>query len=92
MEFDVRKYASLARIQLTEEERVKYQKDLEEILDHVTELTRVKTDGVAPMTGGTELRNVFREDVVGERDVFSPVFPVEENGHLKVPKILDYEA
>ncbi|KKU19681.1 MAG: Aspartyl/glutamyl-tRNA(Asn/Gln) amidotransferase subunit C [Candidatus Nomurabacteria bacterium GW2011_GWA1_46_11] len=92
MEFDVRKYATLARIKLTEEEQTRYQKDLEEILGHVTELTKVKTEGVEPMTGGTELRNVFREDAPGEKDVFAPAFPEESNGHLKVPKILDYEA
>ncbi len=92
MEFDVRKYANLARIRLTDEEETKYQKDLEEILGYVEELTRVKTEGVEPMTGGTELRNVFREDIPGEKDVFVPAFPEESNGHLKVPKILDYEA
>ncbi|MCR4261074.1 MAG: Asp-tRNA(Asn)/Glu-tRNA(Gln) amidotransferase subunit GatC [Candidatus Colwellbacteria bacterium] len=92
MEFDVRKYASLARIRLTEEEQTKYQKDLEEILGHVAELTKVNTDGVEPMTGGTELRNVFREDVLVEKDVFAPSFPQESSNHLKVPKILDYEA
>ena len=92
MEFDVHKYANLARIRLTDEEEVKYQKDLEEILGHVTELTKVETEGVEPMTGGTELRNVFREDTLVEKDVFAPTFPQESNGHLKVPKILDYEA
>ncbi len=92
MEFDVHKYANLARIQLTDEEQAKYQKDLEENLGYVTELTKVETEGVEPMTGGTELRNVFREDAPGEKDVFAPIFPEESNGHLKVPKILDYEA
>ncbi len=92
MEFDVRKYANLARIKLTDEEQTKYQKDLEEILGHVTELTKVQTEGVEPMTGGTELRNVFREDIPGEKDVFDPTFPQESNSHLKVPKIIDYEA
>ena len=92
MEFDIQKYASLARIRLTGEEQAKYQKDLEEILGHVAELTKVNTDGVEPMTGGTELRNVFRKDALTERDVFAPSFPQESNSHLKVPKILDYEA
>ena len=88
----MRKYATLARIRLTEEEQTRYQKDLEEILGHVAELTKVKTEGVEPMTGGTELRNVFREDAPGEKDIFAPAFPEESKGHLKVPKILDYEA
>jgi len=92
MEFNVRKYADLARIKLTDEEQVKYQKDLEEILGHVDELTKVETDEVEPMTGGTELRNVFREDLPIEKDVFAPTFSEESNGYLKVPKILDYEA
>ena len=92
MEFNVRKYADLARIKLTDEEQVKYQKDLEEILGHVDELTKVETAGVEQMSGGIELRNVFREDLPIEKDVFAPAFTEETNGHLKVPKILDYGA
>jgi len=93
MEFDISKYAKLAKIRLSEEERAKYQKDLEEILGHVDELKRVDTSKVEPMTGGTSLRNVFREDKESsDRAEFSPDFPVEENRLLKVPKVLDHGA
>ncbi len=93
MEFDVKRYADLAKIKLTLDEQLKYQKDLEEILGHVDELKRVDTGSVEPMTGGTELRNVFRKDRPREQKAdFSPEFPEEKDGMLKVPKVIDYEA
>lgn len=89
----MKRYAHLAKIRLSGEEELKYQKDLEEILGHVDELRRVDTPKVEPMTGGTDLRNVFRKDERGERvEEFSPNFPAQENGLLKVPKVIDHEA
>lgn len=90
MSFDVERYAKLARIKLTEEEIEKFQKDIGELLEHAQELKKIKAD-VEPMTGGTDLRNVFREDVAEPAKDFEPNFPESENGYLKVPKILDNE-
>lgn len=93
MEFDIKRYATLAKIKLSPAEQAKYQKDLEEILGHVEELKKIDTSKVEPMTGGTNLRNVFREDAKREHpEAFEPQFPSEENGLLKVPKVLDHDA
>jgi len=93
MEFDIKRYANLAKIKLSKEEEDRYQKDLEEILGHVDELKKVNTKGVEPMTGGTNLRNVFRSDAKRDTtEAFDLQFPVEENGLLKVPKVLDQDA
>lgn len=59
---DVEHIASLARIELTAEEEKKFEKELSAILDFVEKLNEVDTAGVAPMTGGTGLQNVTRED------------------------------
>ncbi len=91
MDFDIRKYAKLARIQLTAEEEIKFQKDLGQILSHVEELRKVNVKNIEPMTGGTVLKNVLREDsprgtVIGD---FEPGFPNKENGYIRVPKVFE---
>jgi aspartyl-tRNA(Asn)/glutamyl-tRNA(Gln) amidotransferase subunit C len=85
--------AELARIELHEHEKEKLLKDLEKILAHFAELKAVNTEGVIPVTGGTELKNVFREDELCE-DRFSPdrsvdAFPEKEGRHLKVPPVFE---
>lgn len=87
--FDIKKYARLARIKLSKQEEKKFQKDLEEVLGHVAELEKVDVKGVEPMTGGTSLKNVFREDEEKEGDVFDPTFPKEKKDYLKVPKVFN---
>lgn len=54
--------AKLARIELDPQEEEKLLTDLGNILDHFKELQELDTTDVAPMMGGTDLRNVFRED------------------------------
>ena len=91
MDFDVKRYAKLANIHLSEEEVRRFEQDLSDILAHVEELKKVDTRGVEPVTGGTDLVNVFRVDIDGgklARD-FRPELPQQKNGYLKVPKIID---
>ena len=93
MDFDVKKYARLARIKLTPAESKKIDKDLEDILDHFKELEQVDTGKVKPMTGGTSLVNVFREDEAGSDNhkVEGGVdqFPESKDGYLKAPKVFE---
>lgn len=88
--------AKLARIELDPKEEEKLLKDLGSILDHMKELEAVDTAGVAPMAGGTALKNVFRED--GEanggpentnRGAGVEAFPEKESGFLKVPPVFE---
>ena len=68
----------------------KLQKDLGAILDYFKELQGVDTENVEPMTGGTELKSVVREDVAGNTDDTGKgpeQFPDSKNGYLKVPPI-----
>ncbi len=60
--------AKLARLRLTTSEIEKYQQQLGEILNYVGQLKKAKTDKVAPCTGGTDLKNVFRQDKTELRD------------------------
>lgn len=82
--------AALARIDLKENEEQKLQKDLGAILDYFKELQELDTADIEPMTGGTRLKNVLREDVAGKTDDTgkgAEAFPEKRDSHLKVPPI-----
>lgn len=82
--------AELARLELPEEQEKKFVEDLSKILDYFKQLQEVDTTGIEPMTGGTELRSVTREDIVGRTDDTGKgksEFPENEKGYLKVPPV-----
>lgn len=83
--------AELARIELKAGEEEKLLKDLQNILGHFEELQSLDTSGVEPMTGGTDLKNIFREDKLAVSDDDTgkgpEAFPEKEGGYLKVPPV-----
>ena len=84
--------AKLARIELDPKEEEKIIADLGKILDHFTELQALDTQNVAPMTGGTDLKNVFRGDADREntnRGAGTDAFPETQDGFLKIPPVFD---
>lgn len=84
--------AKLARIELNPAEEEKLLKDLGEILEYFAELQKLDTTDVAPMTGGTDLKNVFREDTEREntnRGAGVEAFPESENGFLAIPPVFE---
>lgn len=88
---EVKKVATLARIELTDTEVEKFQKELSTILDYVEELKQVNTDGVEEVSQVTGLANVQRMDEVIPRadreDILSQA-PETKNGFYKVKAIL----
>lgn len=99
---DLEHLAELARIDLKVGEEKKLQKDLGNILDYFKELQGVNTEGVEPtrptewlghsvvVAGGTELKSVVREDVLGGTDDTGKgpeQFPDKQGGFLKVPPV-----
>ena len=64
---DLEHLAELARIDLKAGEEKKLTKDLSNILDYFKELQELNTDGVEPMTGGTDLKNALREDQLSQK-------------------------
>lgn len=85
--------AALARIELHAHEEEKLLKDLEKILEHFNELKEVNTDNVAPMAGGTELKNAFKSDAIRDdrltADRSVDAFPEKEGRYLKVPPVFE---
>lgn len=86
--------AKLARLELNPKEEEKLLRDLEKILNHFKELQELDTTGVAPLTGGTELKNILRED--DERENTNQgdgieQFPDSHDGFLKIPPVFGEE-
>ena len=84
--------ADLARIHLDEKKEEKTLHDLQNILNHFQELQVLNTEGVQPLTGGTDLKNIFREDVVRERlgaDEAVDAFPDKQHRYLKIPPVFE---
>lgn len=88
---DVEYVAQLARISLSEEEKTLFQKQLEEIVNYVNDISRVDVAGVQPMAHSTANQNVFRRDEsrIGlDRETVLKNAPVHDGRQFLVPKIV----
>lgn len=59
---DVAYVADLARLDLTENEKAVFQRQLEDIVGYVEKISEVDVSGVEPMMHGRSLVNVLRDD------------------------------
>ena len=90
---DVIKLSKLARIQLTDAEVEKFQKDLSAVLEYIDELQEVDVAGLEEVSQVTGLINVQREDLpvtISEQmrvDIMSNA-PDIKDGFYKVKTIL----
>jgi aspartyl-tRNA(Asn)/glutamyl-tRNA(Gln) amidotransferase subunit C len=92
MDLNVDYVAKLARVKLTEKEEKKFSEDLVKILDHFKDLQAVNTEGVAPLTGGHNLKSVMRADKAEkfeDRKGLLESFPDKEGDYLKVPPVFE---
>jgi aspartyl-tRNA(Asn)/glutamyl-tRNA(Gln) amidotransferase subunit C len=90
----VRKVASLARLELTEAEEQQFTGQLNSILDYVQQLNELDTKDVAPTTRAIELSNITRLDQLvtfGDREAILNSAPEREEDFFKVPKIMASE-
>jgi len=92
MKMDIEKVARLARLDLSEEERETFGNQMEQILTYMEQLNRLDTTGVEPTSHAIPIYNVFREDEVKpsipQEEVLG-ISPDEEDGHFKVPRIIE---
>ena len=87
---DVEHVAKLARLELTEDEKVLYTKQLGDVLKYVDQMNEVDTTNVKPMTQVVDFCNVMREDIPNQeisKEALMSNAPDEENVFFKVPKI-----
>ncbi len=89
---DVEHIARLARVELSEAEKIKFEKDLSDILAFVEKLSEVDTSQIEPLSGGTNLENVMREDEASrysetESQALIDATPRTRDGSVEVPAV-----
>jgi len=88
----IKKIANLARLQIEESDIPGYAKNLSNILDLVTQMDSVNTDGVTPMAHPLDAVQRLRTDEVTEQDQrehFQEHAPQVEDGLYLVPKVIE---
>jgi aspartyl-tRNA(Asn)/glutamyl-tRNA(Gln) amidotransferase subunit C len=89
---DVSYVAHLARIDLTEEETVLFQGQLDQVLHYVEQLDELDVSDVEPTAHAIPVYNVLRKDEVGQSLAHADVIanaPAASQEHISVPKNID---
>jgi aspartyl-tRNA(Asn)/glutamyl-tRNA(Gln) amidotransferase subunit C len=89
---DVKKIAHLARLGIDEHDVVSYAQDLSGMLDLMTQMSDLDTNGVEPMAHPMDQMQRLRVDVVTElnhREKFQAIAPQVESGFYLVPKVIE---
>ncbi|MDP3995591.1 MAG: Asp-tRNA(Asn)/Glu-tRNA(Gln) amidotransferase subunit GatC [bacterium] len=84
---EVKKIATLARLELTEAEVKQYAGELSAILDYVGQLGEVDTENVATTSQVTGLSNVMREDEVDACDEPGELVKLAPEHHNNLVKV-----
>ena len=88
---DVIHVATLARLDVTDDEVSRFTEQLEAILEHASQVAALDTAGVPPTAHPLPLVNVFRADVPAPsvaRDEVLAMAPDTESNRFRVPRIL----
>ena len=81
----------LSRLSLSDQDKESFQKDFENILQYVAQLSEVNTENVEPLVQASGLKNVFREDFpIKSLDVDAALSnaPLREGSSFKVPNVI----
>ena len=88
-----RKIASLAKIDLSEQEIKEYSKDLNNILKWMEELKEVDVSNIKPVTSVTDNKLYERDDIVSDNTVVQEKVllnaPDKVGEYFTVPKVID---
>ncbi|MBF0370089.1 MAG: Asp-tRNA(Asn)/Glu-tRNA(Gln) amidotransferase subunit GatC [Magnetococcales bacterium] len=88
----VKKVATLARLDISEQEVATYTGQLSNILGLMEQLNSLDTDKVPPMSHAVEMRIPERADQVvngDQREAMLANAPEADSGHFRVPKIIE---
>lgn len=91
-EFNVEHFAKLSRLNVSEEEKVVLQEQMNNILDMVNGLLELDLDNVEGTNFAVQMENVIREDEIGNSlpvDVAVATFPDSEDNQNRTPVILE---
>lgn len=82
----------LAKLELSDEEKIKAKEEMEKMLDYIDILNELDTEGIEPMSHAFPVSNVFREDIVRNGDGSEAVLanaPQVKDGCFEVPKTVN---
>ncbi|MDS1028974.1 Asp-tRNA(Asn)/Glu-tRNA(Gln) amidotransferase subunit GatC [Bacillota bacterium LX-D] len=88
---EVEHVAMLARLELTEQEKESYTKELNAILGFMDKLNELDTSNVTPTAHVLNITNVLREDEVRpglDRELVLQNAPAKKEGQFRVPRIV----
>lgn len=89
---EVEHIAKLARLELTEEEKIRYGGQLSAILDHVAELQKLDTASIPPMTavftGESHLRPDKARPSLATEELLKNA-PAHEQDQFKIPPVFE---
>ena len=88
---DIVRLVGLSKISLDDDELNSLTTDLENIIRYIEQLKELDTSGIEPTYQVTDLKNVWREDVVElqvSREELLRLAPESKDNQVKVPKVL----
>lgn len=91
-EKNVEHTANLARIKISEEEKVSLEVQLSKIISYIDKLKELDTGNVEPMREPFTERNVCREDksrLSGAKEDILSNAPLREGDYFKIPKVIE---
>ncbi len=91
-EKEIVKVANLARLDLADDEKAEFSKQLNDIIEYVEKINELDTSGVKPADHIVEMKNVTREDSVAkslEISDIEKIAPDFDRGHIVVPRIIE---
>jgi aspartyl-tRNA(Asn)/glutamyl-tRNA(Gln) amidotransferase subunit C len=91
-EAEMTKTAKLAMIEISSEEKDDFLKQMNNIIEYIDKINELDTSNVEPTDHIFELKNVFREDKVGQSidpNEFKKIVPDSKDAYIVVPKIIE---
>jgi aspartyl-tRNA(Asn)/glutamyl-tRNA(Gln) amidotransferase subunit C len=91
---EVEKLAHLARLEFSDDEKLRMQADMDKILGFVDKINELDLAGVEPLVYLNEDRNVMRTDKIEQRiskDDALRNSPERDSDYFRVPKVLKRE-
>lgn len=88
---EVEHIASLARLELTSDEKERFRRQLSDILDYAARLSEVQTDDVLPTSSVLPPRSRLRPDQPApglEKDELLSNAPEVQDGQFRVPPVM----
>ncbi len=84
--------AQLSNFALTDDESQRLVKDIKEIVNYISQLDELDTNGVEPTYQVFEMENIWREDEIlpqeADREALLSLAKEVKDNQIKVPKVL----